>query len=225
MSEQALRRSWRGRARWNTRRCSRAGIPRVACAANERDHELDRLRLVEAFPADERPPRLEVDRVPERGEERRSPAAARAPAAGEHVAHRPQACELPPGEPSEGRKGVEVAQDVGDLPLVACVVAVELGERDAESPLGIGDAPPGLGIRKGIAGRDVRATLRRLHALAEAGAIEKLKSPKTLIYISMLWQQHSRTLVAVGPLRVAMWVFARVGRLLGYQLPARRAAT
>jgi hypothetical protein len=65
---------------------------------------------------------------------------------------------------------------------------------------------------------------QRLHALTEAGEIEKLKSPKTLIYISMLWQQHSQTLVAVGPLRVAMWVFARVGRLLGYQLPARRAA-
>jgi quercetin dioxygenase-like cupin family protein len=66
---------------------------------------------------------------------------------------------------------------------------------------------------------------QRLHALAEAGEIEKLKSPKNLIYISMLWQQHLQTLVAVGPLRVAMWVFARVGRLLGYQLPARRAAT
>jgi hypothetical protein len=66
---------------------------------------------------------------------------------------------------------------------------------------------------------------QRLHALAEAGKIETLKSPKTLIYISMLWQQHSQTLVAVGPLRVAMWLFARVGRLLGYQLPARRAAT
>jgi len=66
---------------------------------------------------------------------------------------------------------------------------------------------------------------QRLHALAEAGEIEKLKSPKTLIYISMLWQQHSQTLVAVGPLRVAMWVFARVGRLLGYQLPARRVST
>ena len=62
--------------------------------------------------------------------------------------------------------------------------------------------------------------LERLHALAEAGEIVKLKSPKTLIYISMLWQEHSRTLAAVGPLRAVMWLAARIGRLLGYRLPA-----
>ena len=60
-----------------------------------------------------------------------------------------------------------------------------------------------------------------LHALVHTGKVRALppKDPRSVIYLSMLFTEHARTLACVKPPQGLMRILAFVGRRLGYQLP------
>ena len=65
---------------------------------------------------------------------------------------------------------------------------------------------------------DFQDYIEKLHRLAQAGKIGSPRRPSTLIYFSMVWQEHRRMQVpASAGLRAAMRVLAAVGRLLAYR--------
>jgi mannose-6-phosphate isomerase-like protein (cupin superfamily) len=61
-----------------------------------------------------------------------------------------------------------------------------------------------------------------LHTLVHGGKVRALppKDPRSVIYLSMLFTAHDRSLMSVKPPQRLMRLLAFVGRLLGYQLPA-----
>jgi mannose-6-phosphate isomerase-like protein (cupin superfamily) len=62
---------------------------------------------------------------------------------------------------------------------------------------------------------------RRLHAMAAAGQVTlPPRGFGALARISMLFTEHQREIVSVKPPAAVMRLIARVGRLLGYTLPA-----
>jgi mannose-6-phosphate isomerase-like protein (cupin superfamily) len=64
--------------------------------------------------------------------------------------------------------------------------------------------------------------MARLHELVHSGKVRALppKDPRSVIYLSMLFDAHDRTLTSIKPSQRSMRMLAFVGRLLGYQLPA-----
>ena len=60
-----------------------------------------------------------------------------------------------------------------------------------------------------------------LHELVHSGKVRALppKDPRSMIYLSMLFTEHARTLASVKPPQRLMRVLASVGRRLGYKLP------
>ena len=64
---------------------------------------------------------------------------------------------------------------------------------------------------------DFEDYIRRLHALARAGKISSPRRPSTLIYFALLWHDHETQTPSQLPVRVALGVLARIGRLLGYK--------
>lgn len=64
---------------------------------------------------------------------------------------------------------------------------------------------------------DFQDYIEQLHRLAQDGKITSLRSPATLIHLSMLLQRHRGTQVTASPVqRAAESLLARVGRLLRY---------
>jgi mannose-6-phosphate isomerase-like protein (cupin superfamily) len=60
----------------------------------------------------------------------------------------------------------------------------------------------------------------KLHELVTSGKVTSFKNFSSLIYMSLLWEQHEREIVAArAPQRAVMSVLARAGRRLGYRLP------
>ena len=57
-----------------------------------------------------------------------------------------------------------------------------------------------------------------LYRLGQAGILTSGKSVKTLIYIAMAYERYRRTIVVAGPFRPAVWLLARLGRLLRWRL-------
>jgi mannose-6-phosphate isomerase-like protein (cupin superfamily) len=67
---------------------------------------------------------------------------------------------------------------------------------------------------------DFERFFRRMHAMAAAGEITlPPRSFGSLVRISMLFVDHEREIVSIKPPRAVMRGIARLGRLLGYQLP------
>jgi mannose-6-phosphate isomerase-like protein (cupin superfamily) len=64
--------------------------------------------------------------------------------------------------------------------------------------------------------------MARLHALVHSGSVRTLppRDARSIIYLSMLFTAHARTLVSVKPPQRLMRILASVGRRLGYELPA-----
>jgi mannose-6-phosphate isomerase-like protein (cupin superfamily) len=65
---------------------------------------------------------------------------------------------------------------------------------------------------------DFEDYIRRLHALAVAGKITSPRRPSTLLHFAQLWQNQRSQVPAQTPVRVALAVLARIGRLLGYRV-------
>jgi mannose-6-phosphate isomerase-like protein (cupin superfamily) len=62
--------------------------------------------------------------------------------------------------------------------------------------------------------------IEKVHALVTSGKVTSFKNLSSLIYMSMLWEEHNREIVAARPTqRAVMAVLARVGKRLGYRLP------
>jgi mannose-6-phosphate isomerase-like protein (cupin superfamily) len=61
-----------------------------------------------------------------------------------------------------------------------------------------------------------------LHELVHTGKVRALppRDPRSVIYLSMLFTVHERTLASVKPPQRLMRILAFVGRRLGYRLPA-----
>jgi hypothetical protein len=61
-----------------------------------------------------------------------------------------------------------------------------------------------------------------LHALVHSGNVRALppKDPRSVIYLSMLFTAHERTLVSIKPPQRLMRILAVFGRRFGYRLPA-----
>jgi mannose-6-phosphate isomerase-like protein (cupin superfamily) len=61
-----------------------------------------------------------------------------------------------------------------------------------------------------------------LHELIHSGKVRALppKDPRSVIYLSMLFTAHERTLASIKPSQRLMRILAFVGRRLGYRLPA-----
>jgi quercetin dioxygenase-like cupin family protein len=69
-------------------------------------------------------------------------------------------------------------------------------------------------------GHSFEPYIRRLHALVSEHGFTG-PSPKAMLYMSLLWSEHSDTIVpASAPQRAAMAVLAGVGRALRLRLPA-----
>jgi quercetin dioxygenase-like cupin family protein len=65
---------------------------------------------------------------------------------------------------------------------------------------------------------DFQDYIEKLQRLAEAGKITSLRSPSSLIYLSMVLREHRGTQITAGPLqRAAESLLARLGSLLGYR--------
>jgi mannose-6-phosphate isomerase-like protein (cupin superfamily) len=60
-----------------------------------------------------------------------------------------------------------------------------------------------------------------LHELVRSGKVRALppKDPRSVIYLSMLFTAHERTLTSLRPPQRLMRILAFVGRRLGYRLP------
>jgi mannose-6-phosphate isomerase-like protein (cupin superfamily) len=60
-----------------------------------------------------------------------------------------------------------------------------------------------------------------LHDLVHTGKVRALppKDPRSMIYLSMLFTAHARTLTSVKPPQRLMRILAFVGKRLGYKLP------
>jgi len=60
-----------------------------------------------------------------------------------------------------------------------------------------------------------------LHELVRSGKVRALppKDPRSVIYLSMLFNAHERTLASIKPPQRLMRILAFVGRRLGYHLP------
>lgn len=69
------------------------------------------------------------------------------------------------------------------------------------------------------------AYMTALHELVHSGKVRALppKDPKSVMYLSMLFTSHERTLVSVKPSQRLIRILASVGGALGYQLPDRYA--
>lgn len=62
--------------------------------------------------------------------------------------------------------------------------------------------------------------LQRIHTLAATGKLKDIGSPKSRVYVSMLWQEHSDTLLVSNPVqRGLMKAIAVVCRMLRFKLP------
>jgi mannose-6-phosphate isomerase-like protein (cupin superfamily) len=61
-----------------------------------------------------------------------------------------------------------------------------------------------------------------LHQLVHSGKVRALppKDPRSVIYLSMLFTAHERSLTSVKPPQWLMRILAFIGRRLGYRLPA-----
>jgi mannose-6-phosphate isomerase-like protein (cupin superfamily) len=61
-----------------------------------------------------------------------------------------------------------------------------------------------------------------LHDLVRSGKVRALppKDPRSVIYLSMLFTAHERTLTSIKPPQRLIRILAFVGRRLGYRLPA-----
>jgi mannose-6-phosphate isomerase-like protein (cupin superfamily) len=61
-----------------------------------------------------------------------------------------------------------------------------------------------------------------LHELVHSGKVRALppKDPRSMIYLSMLFTAHERTLASIKPPQRLMQILAFVGQRLGYRLPA-----
>lgn len=65
---------------------------------------------------------------------------------------------------------------------------------------------------------DFQDYIEKLHRLARAGKVTSLRSPSTLIYLSMILCEHRGTQVTAGALQRAVEsLLARIGRLLGHR--------
>jgi mannose-6-phosphate isomerase-like protein (cupin superfamily) len=64
-----------------------------------------------------------------------------------------------------------------------------------------------------------------LHELVHSGKVRALppKDPRSVIYLSMLFTAHARTLASVKPPQRLMRILAFIGRRLGYMLPTETA--
>ena len=61
-----------------------------------------------------------------------------------------------------------------------------------------------------------------LHELVHSGKVRALppKDPRSVIYLSMLFTAHERTLASIKPPQRLVRILALIGRGLGYKLPA-----
>ena len=61
-----------------------------------------------------------------------------------------------------------------------------------------------------------------LHELVHSGKVRALppKDPRSVIYLSMLFTAHGRSLTSIKPPQRLMRILAFIGRRLGYRLPA-----
>jgi quercetin dioxygenase-like cupin family protein len=65
---------------------------------------------------------------------------------------------------------------------------------------------------------DFQDYIEKLHRLAQAGKVTSLRSPSTLVYLSMVLSEHRGTQLTASRLQRALEsLLARVGRLLGYR--------
>jgi mannose-6-phosphate isomerase-like protein (cupin superfamily) len=92
-----------------------------------------------------------------------------------------------------------------------------IGNRHSEEVRALNAHTPALGFPDYMAG---------LHDLVHSGKVRALppKDPRSVIYLSMLFAAHERTLASVKPPQRLMRILAFTGRRLGYRLPESRCS-